>query len=63
VEALKVLLGGGFATHFTDNPLLEEILEEAEVEQLASAGDRKKGRGHEETPKKGRKSLRATEVF
>ncbi|KAH8911817.1 IFRD-domain-containing protein [Coniochaeta sp. PMI_546] len=64
VEALKILLGGGFATHFMDNPLLGEILEDAEVEQLATAADRKKRRDVEDSPaKKGRKSLRATEVF
>lgn len=64
VEALKLLLGGGFATHFMDNPLLEEILEDAEVEQLASAADRKKRRDLDDSPaKKGRKSMRSTEVF
>jgi hypothetical protein len=64
VEALKVLLGGGFPVHFMDNPLLEEILEDAEVEQLATAADRKKRRDVDDSPaKKGRKSLRATEVF
>jgi hypothetical protein len=64
VEALKILLGGGFATHFIENPMVSEILEDAEVEQLASSADRKKRRDHEDSPsKKGRKSLRATEVF
>jgi hypothetical protein len=65
VEALKSLLGGGFAIHFMDNPLMEEILEDAHVEQLATAADRKKkNRDAEDSPaKKGRKSVRATEVF
>jgi len=64
VEALKALLGGGFPVHFMDNPLMEEILEDAEVEQLATAADRKKRRDPDDSPaKKGRKSLRATEVF
>jgi hypothetical protein len=44
--------------------MVSEILEDAEVEQLASSADRKKRRDHEDSPsKKGRKSLRATEVF
>lgn len=64
IQALRMLLGGGFATHFTDNPLVGEILGGADVEEVATAADRKwKGKAHEEVPKKGRRSLRATEVF
>ncbi|KAB5525717.1 interferon-related developmental regulator-domain-containing protein [Coniochaeta sp. 2T2.1] len=65
VEGIKALLAGGFPIHFMDNPLLEEILADAEVEQLASAVDRKyKKRDIDEGhAKKGRKATRATEVF
>lgn len=64
VETLRILLGGGFATHFMENPMITQILEDAEVERFVSPSSRKKQRDFEDSPtKKGRKSLRATEIF
>jgi len=36
VEVLKALLAGGFATHFSDNPVVHECLESAEIERIVN---------------------------
>ncbi|KAK5663071.1 hypothetical protein OQA88_6487 [Cercophora sp. LCS_1] len=41
VEALKMLLGGGLATHYLENPVVKDMLETGEVNFVASAADRR----------------------
>lgn len=40
-ELLKMLLGGGFGVHFLENPVVQDILESAQVEYVASPKTRK----------------------
>lgn len=40
-ELLKILLGGGFPTHYLENPVVKDILESAEVEYIVSSPRRR----------------------
>ena len=55
VETLKILLGGGFAVHFMENPVVNQMLENAEIEYVTNTSARKK-------QQKGR-SPRSTDFF
>lgn len=41
VEVLKVLLGGGLPTHYLENPVVQEMLESAEVNHVPTGTERK----------------------
>jgi len=41
VEVLKMLLGGGLATHYVENPVVRDMLETAEVNFVSTGIDRK----------------------
>lgn len=41
VEVLKMLLGGGLATHYVENPVVRDMLETAEVNYVSTGIDRK----------------------
>ncbi|GAB1315083.1 Interferon-related developmental regulator N-terminal domain-containing protein [Madurella fahalii] len=40
-ELLKIILGGGFATHYLENPVIRDVFESAEVEYVVSSPRRK----------------------
>ncbi|KAK0651530.1 interferon-related developmental regulator-domain-containing protein [Cercophora newfieldiana] len=42
VEALKMLLGGGLPTHYLENPVVQDMLETADVNYVATGIDRKR---------------------
>lgn len=42
VQLFRIILAGGFDTHFSQNPLIKESLDEAEVERIINPGELKK---------------------
>jgi hypothetical protein len=60
VEMLKTILGGGFPVHFIENPTLMEILDDPSVEDVASSKPVNLEVESAKSPKKNRKSARAS---